>query len=60
MAIVKISDTGEITIPTQIRRKYHIQSGAKVCVAAEDGVITIRPTTKDAIAMAKTNLKRGA
>ncbi len=60
MAVVKISKRGEITIPTRIRKKYHIKGGAKVSVGDENGVITIRPTLSDTIKLARRNLERGA
>lgn len=60
MAVVSISKRGEITIPTGIRRKYHIKGGTKVSVGDENGVITIRPTIADTIRFAKRNLERGA
>ena len=60
MAVVEINETGKVTIPTEIRKKYKIKGGTRVTVADENGVITIRPTLSDAIELAKKNLKRGA
>lgn len=60
MAIVEISKNGEITIPTDIRRKYRIEDGTRVTVADENGVITIRPTLIDTIKLAGMTLNRGA
>ncbi len=60
MAVVKISKRGEITIPTRIRKKYHIKGGTKVSVGDENGVITIRPTLNETIRFARKNLERGA
>lgn len=60
MEIVKISNNGGITIPTDIRKKYRIGKGTQVAVCDENGVITIRPTLGEAIKLAKENLKRGA
>lgn len=60
MAIVEISGNGEIRIPTDIVKKYHIKRGVRVTVADENGVITIRPTLGDAIRLAKSTIKRGA
>jgi AbrB family looped-hinge helix DNA binding protein len=60
MAIVEISNTGGIKIPTDMRKKYHIKGGTQVSVADENGIITIRPTLAAALTLAKRNLKRGA
>jgi len=60
MAVVEISNSGGITIPTDIRKKYRIKEGTRVTVTDEHGVITIRPTLIDTIKQAKKTLKRGA
>ncbi len=59
MVTVEVTEEGKIRIPGKIRKKYHIGRGAKVSIDAEDGVITIRPLLRDALKLARKNLRRG-
>jgi AbrB family looped-hinge helix DNA binding protein len=42
MTEVAVSKKGQITIPVELRRKFHIEEGSKVEVTEEDGVIVVR------------------
>ena len=57
MGVVEITRGGAVKIPTEIRKKYRIANGARVTVADEEGVITIRPQLQEAVRLAKKSLK---
>jgi AbrB family looped-hinge helix DNA binding protein len=43
MAVSTATPKGQIVIPAELRRKYHIEAGTKVSVADGDGHIVVRP-----------------
>jgi len=43
MSIVKATIKGQVVIPAEIRRKYHITKGTKVIIIDKDGEIILKP-----------------
>lgn len=43
MAVSTATPKGQVVIPAELRRKYHIEAGTKVSVADGDGYIIVRP-----------------
>ena len=39
---MKVTSKGQVTIPQELRRKYHIDSNAEVDFVEEDGRIVVR------------------
>jgi AbrB family looped-hinge helix DNA binding protein len=49
MAIVKTLSKGQIVIPAEIRKKYHIKPGTKIQVLEYSGIIYLIPPVADPI-----------
>ena len=49
MAIVKTLSKGQIVIPAEIRKKYHIKPGTKIQVLEYGSIIYLIPPVADAI-----------
>lgn len=47
VAITKISENGQIVIPSEIRKDAHIKPSTKFLVFNEDSNIFLKPVTKD-------------
>ena len=47
-----LTSKGQITIPSDLRKKLHLQPGDKVTFEEKNGVITITPANDDLDAMA--------
>jgi len=59
LAIVKTTVKGQIVIPADLRRKYHITKGTRVEVVEKGGKIVIRPLLSDPIKQARGRFKTG-
>ncbi len=58
MTVVKATEKGHVIIPAELRRKYKIKKGSKVCVYEGEGnVIVIKPVPDDPIEASKGMLK---
>lgn len=51
--VVRATQKGQIVIPAEIRRKYHIDKGTKVRVEDLDGTIAVIPLLKDPVREAR-------
>lgn len=49
MAIVKTLSKGQIVIPAEIRKKYHIKPGTKIQIMEYDDIIYLIPPVEDPI-----------
>ncbi|MGQ9646130.1 MAG: AbrB/MazE/SpoVT family DNA-binding domain-containing protein [Thermodesulfobacteriota bacterium] len=49
MATVKTLSKGQIVIPAEIRRKYHIEPGTKIQIMEYGGIIYLIPPVEDPI-----------
>jgi AbrB family looped-hinge helix DNA binding protein len=47
MSVVKVSQKGQIVIPSPLRKKYGIHPQSKVMITEMNGKIVILPTLKD-------------
>jgi AbrB family looped-hinge helix DNA binding protein len=47
MDYIRVSSKGQITLPQQIRRKLHINSGDQVAVYVEGEQVILRPVTQN-------------
>lgn len=52
MATVRILSKGQIVIPAEIRKRYHIERGAKMQIMEYGDIIYLIPPVKDPIAAA--------
>lgn len=52
MATVKTLSKGQVVIPADIRKKYHIKPGVKMQIMEYGGIIYIIPPVEDPIAAA--------
>lgn len=59
MAIVKTTVKGQIVIPSQLRKKYHISKGTRIKVMDRDGEIVVRPLMTNPVEEAKGVFKEG-
>ena len=59
MVIVKTTVKGQIVIPSELRKKYHISKGTRVKVMDRGGEIVIRPLMTNPIEEAKGIFKEG-
>ena len=39
--VVKVKQKGQITLPADLRRKYHLDEGSKVVIEDRDGVMVL-------------------
>lgn len=60
MPVVKATEKGQVVIPVEIRKKYHISKGTKVIVLDKDGEIIMRPLFKEPVKEARGILKKGS
>ncbi len=49
MAIVKTLSKGQIVIPAEIRKRYHIEPGTKIQIMEYGGIIYLIPPVEDPI-----------
>ena len=49
MAIVKTLSKGQIAIPSEIRKKYHIKPGTKIQIMEYGSIIYLIPPAEDPI-----------
>ncbi|MDI6689535.1 MAG: AbrB/MazE/SpoVT family DNA-binding domain-containing protein [Actinomycetota bacterium] len=59
MAIVKATAKGQIVIPANLRKKYHIIKGTKVKVEEKNGEIVIKPLLTNPIKDARGMFQGG-
>lgn len=52
MATVKTLSKGQVVIPVEIRRKYHIKPGSEMQIMEYGGIIYIIPPVEDPIVAA--------
>lgn len=58
MTIAKATIKGQVIIPAELRKKYKIKKGTKVCISeGEENIIVIRPVPEDPIEASKGILK---
>jgi len=49
MSVVKILSKGQIVIPAEIRKKYHIEPGTEIQLMEYGGIIYLIPPVEDPI-----------
>ena len=49
MATVKTLSKGQVVIPADIRKKYHIEQGSELQILEYEGIIYLIPPVKDPI-----------
>ena len=49
MQTFAVTVKGQVVIPSDIRRRHHIEKGTKVCFLEKGRDIILRPVTQDAI-----------
>jgi len=49
MATIKTLSKGQIVIPAELRRKYHIEPGTEIQIMEYGGIIYLIPPVEDAI-----------
>ena len=59
MNIVKVAVKGQIVIPADLRKKYHITGGTRVMVTERDGEIVLKPLLSNPIKEARGMFKGG-
>ena len=59
MRIVHTSEKGQVVIPVEIRKKYHISKGTKVVIFEKDGEIILKPLLKESVKEARGVFKEG-
>jgi len=59
MAIVKTTVKGQIVIPSELRKKYHISKGTRIKIMDRDGEIVITPLMTNPVEEAKGIFKEG-
>ena len=52
MAIVRTLSKGQIVIPAEIRKKYHIEPGTKMQIMEYGGIIYLIPPVEDPVSAA--------
>ncbi|MEK6693629.1 MAG: AbrB/MazE/SpoVT family DNA-binding domain-containing protein [Nitrospirota bacterium] len=57
--VVKTTVKGQVVIPVEIRRKYHISRGTKVIIIDKDGEIILKPLLKNPVKEARGRFKQG-
>ena len=58
MVIAEATLKGQIVIPVELRRKYHIEKGSKLAVIDHDGEIILKPLHKNPIEQGLGFLKK--
>ncbi|MDP1809607.1 MAG: AbrB/MazE/SpoVT family DNA-binding domain-containing protein [Actinomycetota bacterium] len=59
MTIVRTTAKGQVVIPVEVRKKYHIVKGTKVKIEEKNGVIVIKPLLANPVKDAKGLFKAG-
>ncbi|MBI5286112.1 MAG: AbrB/MazE/SpoVT family DNA-binding domain-containing protein [Deltaproteobacteria bacterium] len=59
MSIVRTTVKGQVVIPAEIRRKYHITKGTKVVIIEKGGEIILKPLLKEPVKEARGRFKEG-
>lgn len=60
MSIVTATEKGQVVIPAQIRKRYHITKGTKVVILDKGGQIVLKPLLKEPVKQARGIFKKGA
>ncbi|MBI3398869.1 MAG: AbrB/MazE/SpoVT family DNA-binding domain-containing protein [Deltaproteobacteria bacterium] len=60
MTIVRTTIKGQVVIPAEIRKKYHISKGTRVIVLDKDGDIILKPLLKEPVKEARGRFRTGA
>jgi AbrB family looped-hinge helix DNA binding protein len=55
--VATVSSKGQLVIPAEIRKKFHLRGGTKVSIIESDGEIRIRPNPYDALLALRGCLK---
>ena len=59
MVITKATIKGQILIPVELRKKYHIHKGSRLAIIDKDGEIVLKPLVDDPIKAGLGLLKGG-
>lgn len=59
MVITMATIKGQVLIPVELRRKYHIQQGSRLAVIDREGEIIFKPLPDDPISLARGRFKNG-
>jgi len=59
MRVVQATEKGQVVIPVEIRKKYHISKGTKVVIFEKDGEIILKPLLKEPVKEARGVFKEG-
>jgi len=59
MTIVRTTAKGQVVIPVEVRKKYHIVKGTKVKIEEKNGEIVIKPLLANPVKEAKGLFKAG-
>ena len=59
MSIVTATGKGQVVIPAQIRKRYHITKGTKVVILDKGGQIVLKPLLKEPVKQARGIFKKG-
>lgn len=59
MYISQATIKGQILIPVELRKKYHIQKGSRLAVIDREGEIILKPLQKDPIQYGHGLIKKG-
>lgn len=59
MSLVKTTAKGQVVIPADIRKKYHISKGTRVKIEDKNGQIILKPLMKDPVKNARGIFKGG-
>ena len=59
MVIAKATIKGQVLIPIDLRRKYHIRKGSRLAIIDKEGEIVLKPLMEDPIAYGHGFLKGG-
>ena len=59
MNIVKVAVKGQIVIPAELRKKYHITKGTRIMVTERDGEIALKPLLSNPIEETRGIFKGG-
>ncbi len=59
MVIAQATVKGQILIPADLRRKYHIRKGSRLAIIDKGGEIVLKPLTEDPISYGHGLFKKG-
>ena len=59
MPIVRTTEKGQVVIPAEIRKRYHIVKGTKMIVLDKNGQIILKPVLQEPVKDARGIFKKG-